>query len=161
MSDIKDPLPEGEAVDPLTLTQLILNHDAKNVGYNWVHQKKGRPDSAEEIFAEPPKEAFVTVGEYETDPPAPKKEGVTEAVSDGGVETNNLNPAVMSSDPKFNPCPAFLEDICRVDGRPCPYSAVDFKQCGKYYLASSGDPELFEISPGRENSQEYQQGIKA
>jgi hypothetical protein len=79
----------------------------------------------------------------------------------GPVEANHLNPAIVSSDPQFNPCPAYLQNVCRVDGRPCPYSAMDYKECGKYYLASSGDPELFEITPGREASPEYQLGLKA
>lgn len=77
------------------------------------------------------------------------------------IEANHLNPAIVSSDPQFNPCPAYLQNVCRVDGRPCPYSAMDYKECGKYYLASSGDPELMEITPGREASPEYKLGLRA
>jgi hypothetical protein len=179
MTDEKKPLPEAD-VDPLTLVNLILNHDARKQGLDWVHYGPGRSKSQEEVFTiEPPKIAFVTPGVFIKDDPVPVAEamaapssaatsptssqqaGAGNATPSIGVEANNLNPTIKSSDPKFNPCPAYLQSMCRIDGRPCPYSAIDYKECGKYYLAGSGDPELFEISPGREQSQEYQIGIKA
>jgi hypothetical protein len=207
MSDIKKSLPEGDGTDPLTLTNLILAHDARTWGYNWVHQQAKRSKTAEEIFDEAPAEVD-KVGGFVLDPPASSPVKIEEAkkkmkkniskksrlkktapappadspphalsaAADMGgtpfspvtpahpgepVEANHLNPAIVSSDPQFNPCPAYLNNVCRVDGRPCPYSAIDYKECGKYYLASSGDPELFEIMPGRETSPEYQLGLKA
>lgn len=179
MTDEKKPLPEADA-DPLTLFNLILNHDAKKHGLDWVHYGPERAKSQEEVFAtEPPQFAFVTPGVFVKDPPeqvaeamvAPtsaatsptstQQAGAGNATPSTGIEANNLDPTVVSTDPKFNPCPAYLQSMCRIDGRPCPYSALDFRECGKYYLAGSGDPQLFEIPPGREASQEYQQGIKA
>ena len=177
MTDEKKPLPETDATDPLTLTNLILNKDAKKQGFDWVHYGPGHAKSQEDTLQnEPPKEAFVTVGEYELDPPVVQvttetTEAMEQPQSAAGpadmngtplrIEANNLNPSIVSSDPKFNVCPAYLQSMCRIDGRPCPYSNMDYKECGKYYLAGSGDPELFEISPGREQSQEYQMGIKS
>lgn len=179
MSDEKKPIPESDGTDPLSLVNLILNKDARKSGYDWTHYGPGRAKSQEETLAiEPPQEAFVTPGVYEKDaPPAPVAEAMVapgtaatppvsaqssiSGMAPVGIEANNLNPAIVSSDPKFNPCPAYLQSMCRVDGRPCPYSAIDYKECGKYFLAVSGDPELFEISPGREQSQEYQTGTKA
>jgi len=181
MSDIKKPLPEDDGTDPLTLFNLITAHDARKTGFNWVHQQNTRPKTAEDIFSETPAEVD-KVGGFVKDPPpfidslaeASKKKPTekapapAEAQSPGNatqpqapIEANHLNPAIVSSDPQFNPCPAYLQNVCRVDGRPCPYSAMDYKECGKYYLASSGDPELFEITPGREASPEYQLGLKA
>ena len=169
MSDEKK-IPESDQTDPLTLTNLILNKDAKKQGYDWVHYGPGRAKSQEDLLQnEPPKEAFVTVGEYELSPPTVQTEAMTQPNSAAsamtntappGIETNNLDQTIMSSDPKFNVCPAYLQSMCRIDGRPCPYSNLDYKECGKYYLAGSGDPSLFEISPGRESSQEYEKGIK-
>ena len=174
MSDEKK-LPESDGTDPLTLVNLILNKDARDQGWDWVHSRRGGAAKSQEdlLATEPPKEAFITVGEYELDPPDVKVK--TEAMEQPqsaaapsmtntnppGIESNNLNTEVVSSDPKFNVCPAYLESLCRIDGRPCPYSNLDYKECGKYYLAGSGDPSLFEIPPGRETSQEYMVGIKS
>lgn len=172
MSDEKKPVPESDQTDPLTLTNLILNKDARKQGYDWVHYGPGRSKSQEDLLQnEPPKEAFVTVGEYEIDPPVVqvKTEAMEQPASAAssmtntqplGIEANNLDQSVVSTDPKFNVCPAYLQSMCRIDGRPCPYSNIDYKECGKYYLAGSGDPQLFEIPPGREQSQEYAQGVK-
>jgi hypothetical protein len=82
------------------------------------------------------------------------------------LERNNKDPQIVSSNPEFNMCPAFTggkeSGICRVSGRPCIYSNADYKNCGLYELAKSGDPNLtFQIPFGRENSLEYQKGIKS
>jgi hypothetical protein len=171
MTDEKKPVPESDQTDPLTLTNLILNKDARKSGYDWVHYGPGRSKSQEDLLQnEPPKEAFITVGEYEIDPPVvtvtteameePNSAASAITKSDPNIITNNLDVTVVSSDPKFNECPAYVQSICRVDGRPCPFSNIDCRECGKFYLATSGDPALFELPPGREQSQEYAQGIK-
>lgn len=184
MSDIKKPLPEDDGTDPLTLFNLITAHDARKTGFNWVHNQEGRPKTAEDIFSETPAEVD-KVGGFVKDPPpfidslaeakkVTKKKPAESAPAPGEsqspgnaeqpqapIEANHLNPAIVSSDPQFNLCPAYLQNVCRVDGRPCPYSSMDFKECGKYYLASSGDDQLFEIPLGRESSVEYQLGLKS
>jgi hypothetical protein len=169
----KKPVPESDQTDPLTLTNLILNKDAKDHGFDWVRQRPGGPAKNQEdlLQNEPPEKAFITVGEYEVDPPVvqTKTEAMEQPNSAAnsmtnttapGIEANNLDPTIVSTDPKFNVCPAYLQSMCRIDGRPCPYSNLDYKECGKYYLAGSGDPQLFEIPPGRETSVEYEKGIK-
>lgn len=150
---------EGDATDPLTLTNLILNKDAKKVGFDWVSQQENRPKSAGEIFAEAPTKVDKE-GEFEQDKPVRVKK-LGEAEAPLNVETNNNDKTVMSSDPKFNMCPAYLGGICRVTGNPCAYSNLDYKECGITFLAISGDPMLFQIPPGREDSEEYAQGIKS
>lgn len=77
------------------------------------------------------------------------------------VETNAEDPNVFSTNPELNACPAFINGICRVDGRPCPFDNTDWRDCGKARLATSGKPDLFEIPPGRENEPEYLLGIKS
>lgn len=154
MSNIK----EDDGLDPLTLANLINAHDMRKVGFNWVKRPQGgQGKSVNQIFDDGIEDAG-REGEYTKES---SENVVQEASADLGQETNNNNPEIRSTDPEFNPCPAFLEGICRVDGRPCAYSVVDYKECGKFYLATSGNPDLFEIPLGRENSQEYQQGIKA
>lgn len=209
MSEIKKPLPEGDGTDPLTLSNLIMAHDARKWGYNWVHQQDKRSKTAEEIFDEAPLEVD-KVGGFVLDPPLSSPAKIEEAkkkmkkkiskksnlkkkktsspapaadspphmpsaAADMGgtpfspaaglagepVEANSLDPSIVSSDPQFNACPAYLNNVCRVDGRPCCFSNFDYKTCGKLYLAMSGDPSLFEVSPGRETSPEYQLGLKA
>lgn len=153
---------EGDATDPLTLTNMILDKDLRKQGFNHVHQQRDRAKSAQEIFAEAP-EKVDQEGEFEKDKPIRIKELPVKEDIDvlSGNETNTNDKTLMSSDPKFNMCPAYLEGICRVDGRPCPYSNIDFKECGKVFLAQSGDPQLFEIPPGRETEDEYKAGIKS
>ena len=159
MSDTKKPFNEEDGTDPLTLHNLINAHDMRKEGFNWIKpQQGGQGKSVEQIYVDGIVDAG-REGDFLTEPP--KKEHVQEASSELGQEANNNNPEIRSTDPEFNPCPTFLQGICRIDGRPCAYSIVDYKECGKYYLALSGNPDLFELPLGRENSQEYQQGIKA
>jgi hypothetical protein len=158
---------EDDGTDPLTLMNLILAKDAKNMGYDW-DSKADNNKSEEDVFTDAL--ARQGVQDYERDEEPIMVTQATEDVQQDQqaqqqqqvpMEQNNKDPNVMSTDPMFNPCPAFLQGICRVDGRPCAYSAMDYKECGKYFLASSGDPQLFEVPPGREQSQEYIQGIKS
>ena len=158
MADNKKPLGEDDGTDPLTLSNLINAHDARKEGFNWIKsQQGGQGKSVKQIFNDGLEDAGQE-GAYLTDAP---KEDVQEASGNLEQETNNTNPEIRSSDPEFNPCPTFLEGICRIDGRVCAYSIVDYKEWGKYYLALSGNPVLFELPLGREDTQEYQQGIKA
>lgn len=155
---------DEEAVDPLTLSNLILNKDMEGFGMNWI------------AVSQQPLERFKTTPqqltadyipnmektEYTLDPSMEVMKTIKEEEApQPSFEANTKNPNVMSSNPDFNPCPAFMLGICRVDSKPCLYSAMDYKSCGKYYLASTGDPELFDVNPGREQSLEYQSGIKA
>ena len=92
----------------------------------------------------------------------PKKEEEKESPAPKApVEANQRDPNMVSTDPEFNPCPAYLMGICRVDGHPCQFSILDYRDCGKYFLASSGDPDLMEIPVGREQDPSYAQGRKA
>lgn len=75
-------------------------------------------------------------------------------------EANKLNPQIMSTNPEVNVCPAYLLGYCRVSGNPCIFNNANYKTCGLYNQAVSTDPNLFEIYPGREQSQEYMLGIK-
>lgn len=160
MSDTKKPFHEDDGLDPLTMANLINAHDMRKEGFNWIKSPQGgQGKSVQQIF----KDGIIDAGregDFLTDPPK-KEVQVQEASSNLDQEANNTNPEIRSTDPAFNPCPTFLEGICRIDGRPCAYSIVDYKECGKYYLAQSGNPDLYELPLGRENSQEYQQGIKA
>lgn len=164
---------EDISVDPNTLTNLILNKNMVKTGFNWVEQVKNNID-VEDIYKLAPILAF-SCGDFiretlyevkksdkkekEEERKAPeeaKKEAVTPQ-----PEANQRDPNMFSSDPNFNACPAYLMGICRVDGSPCPFSNLDYRECGKYFLASSGDPNLMEIPVGREQDPSYAMGRKA
>lgn len=175
---IKSQIPEHDTVDPLTLTNLILNHSMIDTGYDWTTQA-GKKISVEKIFANAPKEVD-RVGEFKLDEAAKisKKKKITRKPSlkkepkeappttnqvdtkQPEIEVNTTDPNIMSTDPGFNMCPAYLNGVCRVNGKPCAYSNLDYKDCGIYTLAKSGVPSLFEIPPGKENDMSYIFGIK-
>ena len=181
MSDTKKTFTEDDGTDPLTLTNLILAHDARQEGFNWISAANGGQRKSFHVIGMEGRQQASLVGDYnknpsqgahqqpvleagqeqQTQPQQGQDPGQNQQQQQQPVEANSQNPQIFSSEPQFNPCPAFLMGACRVDGRPCPYSYMDYKECGKFYLASSGDPELFEISPGREQSLEYQLGIKS
>ena len=82
------------------------------------------------------------------------------------VEFNKVNPAAFSSLPQVNNCPAFfMKDmqsapICRVTNRVCIYMNSDYKNCGVYNTASSSDPNIWELPPGKEGTYAYIMGLK-
>ena len=77
------------------------------------------------------------------------------------VEFNKNDPNAHSSLPEVNNCPAFfMKDmqsapICRVTNRVCIYMNSDYKNCGVYNTASTGDPNTFELPPGKEGTYAY------
>ena len=119
-------------------------------------QSKRKPLKRKKQAAKPASAQPQAPGEQERS--APEQEQTPQQAPP--LETNGRDPNVVSSDPAFNPCPAYMQGVCRVDGRPCVYSIVDYRECGKYSLATTGDSQLFEIPPGREGAPEYIQGIK-
>ena len=165
-----------EDIDPLSLTNLLLRHDYRiggsGIGWakNWV--KDDRSVTANQIMQYSAR-LFGTTDDIilEDQPPTPTPTGTPDRVASaeqpqGQVdqqipERNQINPEMFSTDPEYNPCPAFMSNICRVDGRPCLFTIQDFTECGKRNLAKSADPELMEIPPGREQSFEYQKGQHA
>ena len=181
---IKNQLKEHDPVDPYTLTNLILNHNMKTTGYDWTTQA-GKKIDVETIFANAPKEVD-RMGGFKLDEATkirkkskskPRKKTTQKAMaqqepaqtdpqqeqpqtSQPEIEVNANDPNIQSSNPEFNLCPAYLNGICRVNGKPCVYSNLDYKDCGIYTLAKSGIPALFEISPGKENDMSYIYGIK-
>lgn len=165
---------EDDGTDPLTIYNIVQGHDMRRQGFNWTdYQKDRKHKKVPEIFNDA-LEKLDTDSSFEVDNPV-VKESVDEmrittprvtfagAVPNltGDSEANSTDPSVKSTDPKFNACPAFLHQVCRVDGRPCAFSNADYSECGKYYLAASGDPELFEIPFGRESAFEYIYGTGA
>jgi hypothetical protein len=163
---------EDISIDPNTLTNMILNKSMIKSGYNWVEQVKNNVDQ-EDIYKMAPVLAnsmgdFIreTLQEAEKDKKDKDKEDKgskdkKEQKPQQPVESNQRDPNMISSDPEFNPCPTYLFGICRIDGRPCPFSILDYKDCGKYFLAGSSDPDLMEIPVGREQDPSYAQGRKA
>lgn len=174
MSNIK----EDDGTDPLSLFNMIMNKDMEGYGSNWISRdlqpKRRRKTNPKQVLADAPinidKTEFtldpdMEVFDNEEDKKKKKKKKKVEEADQTGepieIETNAKDPNVVSSSPDYNVCPAFMMGVCRIDSKPCLFSSLDYKTCGKYYLASTGDPELFDISPGREQSPEYQFGVKS
>jgi len=154
---------ENDGVDPLTLSNMILNKDMEGYGMNWINasqqpteRRKTNPIQLTADYV-----PNIPKTDYTLDPSMEVMKTLKEDAVQQPVEANTKNPNVMSTNPDYNPCPAFLLGICRVDSKPCLFSALDYKTCGKYYLASTGDPEMFDVNPGREQAPEYQFGIRA
>lgn len=162
LSSLDKGVVEDEGVDPLTLFNLTQGLDARSMGFNWINQtSRTQKKSVDDIFDDANDKLLVNT-EFDQDP----KSNVQEAVSGTQLNTpklevNAINPQVMSNEPKFNMCPAYISGSCRIDGKVCAFSNLDYKECGKYTLSTNTDPELWEINPGRENSLEYVKGIKA
>lgn len=143
---------DHEMVDPITLSNTILNHSMRRQGYEWINQAPHPIDQKEVLDAGP--FLFNKSGGFKL------SEG-KEETPQVPVETNVHDPAVQSTDPQFNACPAYLNGVCRLTGKPCVFSNKDYKDCGIYHLAKTGIPNLFEIPPGKENDQAYIHGTKA
>jgi len=144
-------LKEDDGTDPLTLTNTILAHNMKKTGFDWVKQVS-RQTTVDRIFYDAKKEAD-NEGEYKLEEAVREQQPMP-------VETNDKDPNIQSTDPQFNSCPAYLNGVCRVNGKPCVYSNADYKECGVYNLAKTGMPVLFEIPFGKENDMAYIKGIK-
>lgn len=180
----EDDVKEADNTDPLTLVNLIIRKDARHQGYNW-----GSPINQvtpEQILQTPmPMQgpgSFVTEAIKEVNDELKKKVSTTGAVQEDSqtpeaqvqtttgemiqVEFNKHDPNAHSSLPQVNNCPAFFmkdqqsSPICRVTNRVCIYMNSDYKNCGIYNTASTGDPGTWELPPGKENTYAYLMGLK-
>ena len=158
---------EDITVDPTTLLNIISDKSMINTGWNWIAGSK-RNVTPVKVYAAAPKLSFM-LGDFirETLDEAEKKaESQYDAVA---PEANSRDPRITSTNPDFNACPAFLNTVCRVDGRPCMWSnfnkegqpSAEYKQCAKYNLATGGDPALFSVEVGMENSERYALGSRS
>lgn len=163
----KDIVVENDNTDPNTLMNIIQDGSMVNTGFNWINGSK-RNVTPKKIYDVAPKLSFM-IGDFirETLDEAEKK---ADSQYDRAVpEANTRDPRIMSTDPNFNACPAFLNTVCRVNGRPCTWSnfnvkgeqVSEYKQCNIYNLASGGDPQLFSIEVGAENSEYYATGSRS
>lgn len=156
---------EDISVDPISLTNLISDKSMINTGFNWTAGSK-HDVKIKDIFYKAPGLSF-KLGDF-------IREQLDEAEQKSRaqappVETNSRDPRIVSSNPEFNACPAFLNGICRVNGRPCNWSNFDkegnmtmnYNKCSIYPLASGGDPALFTVEFGAEANQYYALGQKA
>lgn len=145
-----------------------MNKSMEGYGTNWISRdlqpKRRRKTTPKQVLADAPSNINKTEFTLDPDMEVFDKKKVDEDVQYGEpveIEANAKDPNIVSTSPDYNVCPAFMMGVCRVDSKPCLFSSLDYKTCGKYYLASTGDPELFDISPGREQSPEYQFGVKS
>jgi hypothetical protein len=150
--------------NPIQMSNLILDKDMRQQGNNWV-EGSPRTTTIKKIFAIAPQLSFM-VGDYIREN---LEEAEKKTQEEAPPETNTRDPRIFSSNPQFNGCPGYLNGVCRVNGRPCTWSNFnkngepvnEYTMCGVYHLAQSGDPALFTIEPGMENSQWYALGNKA
>ena len=175
---------EDSDIDPLTLMNIIQHRDMRHSGYNWGKPfAQTTPQKVLHVSGEQPPTTFVQEAAEQEKQPAEKTAGEHEKAinqpppKDGKVQTlageviefeaNKKDPNVFSSFPQINNCPAyFMKDIqsapnCRVTGRVCIYMNPEYKNCPLYnQYASSSDPTLWEISPGKEQTYSYIMGQK-
>lgn len=171
-------LQEDSDLDPLTLVNLILHRDARHSGYNWGRPfAQTTPQKVLHVSGEQPPTTFMHEAKEEQSEQAGAAGGQNNVVNqpppkDGKIQTltgeviefeaNKKDPNVFSSFPQVNNCPAyFMKDmqsapICRITGRVCIYMNPEYKNCPLYnQYASSSDPTLWEISPGKEQTYSY------
>lgn len=79
--------------------------------------------------------------------------GVGETVTEGSNEAGT-----ESTDKKFNPCPAYLDGFCRVDGRACLYSIDTYQDCPKYTNALKMPNTQLAIPKGTEDDPYFGRG---
>jgi hypothetical protein len=158
---------EDITMDPTTLLNIIQDGSMVDSGFNWINGSK-RNVTTKKIFDAAPKLSFM-IGDFIRET-LDEAEADTQSQYDAAVpEANSRDPRIMSTDPQFNACPAFLNTVCRVNGRPCTWSnfnkegnqVAEYKQCSIYHLASGGDPQLFSIEVGSENSEYYAMGNRS
>lgn len=166
MKKIFDPIKflkklEEEDTDVVTLFNLIGTKDARNKGFSWVSLAQGgKPKTMKNVFEETPKHENID-GDYDLDKILEEKVEKSQQNTPPPI-VNSRDPNMFSSFPEYNPCPGFLDFVCRVDGKPCIYTINDYKSCGKFSLASgSVDPNLMQIPVGRENDMAYVMNYRA
>lgn len=158
---------EDITVDPTSLMNIIQDGSMINTGFNWINGSK-RNVTPVKVYAAAPKLSFM-LGDFirESLEEADKQ---AKSQYDAVVpEANSRDPRITSTHPDFNNCPAFLNTVCRIDGRPCMWSnfnktgenSAEYKQCSKYNLATGGDPDLYTIEVGMENSERYALGTRS
>lgn len=156
---------EDISVDPISLTNLISDKSMINTGFNWSAGSK-HDVKIKDVFYMAPGLSF-KLGDFIREQ-LDEAEQAAQAQTPH-VETNSRDQRIVSSNPEFNACPAFLNGICRVNGRPCNWSnfdkegnmTMDYNKCSIYPLASGGDPALFTVELGAEANQYYALGMKA
>jgi hypothetical protein len=160
-----DVVDEDITVDPISLTNMILDKNLRQGGFDW--SAGSRQDvSIKDIFKVAPSLSFM-VGDFIREQLEEAEQKSKEETPP--PETNSRDPRIFSTNPEFNACPAFLNGVCRVNGRPCNWSnfapsgepTMDYNKCSIYPLASGGDPALFTIELGAEANQYYALGKKA
>lgn len=179
-------LKEDDGTDCLTLTNLILHRDIRHGGFNWGRPfAQKTPQQALHVAGEQAPTTFIHEAKQKSEgskkAPEDNQQGPVDVLgqpmppdgkiqTDSGevldLETNKMNPNIMSSLPQMNNCPAFfMKDMqsaptCRVTNRVCIYLNPEYKNCGVYNLASTSDPSLWELPLGKEQSYSYIMGQK-
>lgn len=163
LKDVKEDL----TVDPNTLLNIIQDGSMVNTGFNWISGSK-KNTTPVKIYAAAPQLSFM-LGDFIREELEEAEKKATSQYDEVVPEANSRDPRIMSTNPDFNACPAFLNTVCRVDGRPCMWSNfnkngeanAEYKQCSKYNLATGGDPALFSVEVGMENSERYALGVRS
>lgn len=156
---------EDITVDPISLTNLISDKSMINTGFNWTAGSKQNV-KVKDVFYAAPALSFM-VGDFIREQLEEAEQKTNEQAPP--IETNSRDSRIVSSNPEFNACPAFLNGVCRVNGRPCNWSnfdkegamTMDYNKCSIFPLASGGDPALFTVEYGAEANQYYALGQKA
>lgn len=162
---IKSILKEEDNTDVHTLCNIILDKDLRQSGVNWSAGSH-RDVKVKDIYSKAPGLSF-KLGDFIREQ-LDEAEQAAQAQTPS-IESNSRDPRIVSTNPDFNACPAFLNGVCRVNGRPCTWSnfdkdgnmTMDYNKCSVYPLASGGDPSLFTIEFGAEANQYYALGQKA
>ena len=156
---------EDITLDPISLTNMISDKSMINTGFNWSAGSK-RNVKIKDVFYMAPGLSF-KMGDFIREQLDEAEQKAQAQVPP--VETNSREPRITSTNPEFNACPAFLNGVCRVNGRPCNWSnfdkegnmTMDYNKCSIYPLASGGNPALFTVELGAEANQYYALGQKA
>jgi len=158
LSNLEKPVEEDDGTDFLTLYNLVQGKDAANQAFDWVSLAPMNPrKSVEDVFNTANEKLFVDAS-FDQD----NKPDVSEAVTKQPIEVNAVDPNVFSSHPEINICSAYFgEGSCRITSRPCAYITADHKECALWPLASTSDPQLWDVPPNHENDLSYIKGIRS
>lgn len=162
---LKSVVDEDITVDPISLTNMILDKSMINTGFNWSAGSK-QDVKIKGVFSAAPALSFM-VGDFIREQLEEAEQKTKQQTPP--IESNSRDNRIVSTNPEFNACPTFLNGVCRVNGRPCAWSNFDkegnmnmnYNKCSIYPLASGGDPSLFTIELGAEANQYYALGQKA
>lgn len=173
---------EDNSLDPITMINFILNKSMENQAFSWA-SPNGNQEPMKDVYDDAPNHldnqgSYDKVGVNEDATPlmdaeftstgsivnmpaqvTPASGDINQTNSSGKAECNQIDKSVVSSDPKQNDCPAYFgAGNCKIDGRPCCFTSFDKKECSKYQLAKSLDPQTWQVPPGREIEDEYIRG---